>query len=348
MLEITRESARQIFLGSSLLATGGGLKYDLQSQIFEQALADGRPVRVATADDLGIGTSVCGVYVVGSACAVLRDLDAQIERGMDLLSKITRRTYAALFPGETGIESVAFYVAQHLGIAVLDADAAGGRAVPQIQVDNFFVLGRRSTPLVAVTADGDAVALMESSNPAHLEAFVRHLAVASKASTIVFDHPLAVEDVARSLTIGRISRALALGRIIESAGDGIIAALADTLQGRVLIDGEVSECRIFDNPQSGFLEGQFSVKGAGGLVASISVKNENIICKSDQEVHLTVPDLIIAVDHDKGCGLHNSEIAVGRRVSIIGAPASSLWRSEAGQNVFNPRNLGYECDVRLL
>ena len=78
------------------------------------------------------------------------------------------------------------------------------------------------------------------------------------------------------------------------------------------------------------------------------MKNENLAITSKGREVLTCPDLIISVDPFSLTGLHNSELAIGQEILVLGKKAEPLWRTESGVKLFSPSNAGLPFNSQLL
>ncbi|MFA9289312.1 MAG: DUF917 domain-containing protein [Weeksellaceae bacterium] len=345
---ITQDIATDIIAGASIFSTGGGFEYTAQLKKLPEIFAADSTLRLISVDELADTDYICTAYGVGSASNTDVDLSAALTKGFAVMQEITGKTFAGIFAGETNIEALVFETAKSANLPIIDADCTGGRAVPEIQFDNLFVAGRNILPLVAVTLKGDVAVLYETDDPVFIERFVRNIAVSTGESVAVIDHPMSVADAKQYLTLGIFERSRQMGAIINNAAitvDAKIAKIIKQTQASVLLQGLVSEIDL--SSEKGFLEGTITVAD-GDQNAVLHVKNETLVCTIDSTVRLTAPDLITVLDLETGFGVHNSKIAVGQQVCIIGISASKLWRTDAGVKRFNPQAVGLAFETVLL
>jgi DUF917 family protein len=236
-------------------------------------------------------------------------------------------------------------------LPVLDADGTGGRAVPEIRQDNFAIARKSITPLVAVTPDKNVSVLEHASEAGDIEKFVR--AISSKLQSglvAVIDHPIQVKDAKNVLTLGVLSRSIQLGEYIfknkknELFRDGFV----QKINGKLLIEGQISHIETNHSMKDGFLTGYYYVKDSSKNTLKVFIKNENIACWKNDELLLTAPDSIITFDLDTLLGVHNSTLKVGQRVLVIGKPATELWKSKKGQELFSPKHFGLSISNKEL
>jgi DUF917 family protein len=347
---LTRELAETLTLGASFFGTGGGLERSNQLKIFDELFSAGKSLSMVRAEDLADDDIVCTAYAVGSAADTSFDLGASIKRALEALERVAGARFKAIFAGETNIEALVFQAAASVGLPVLDADCTGGRAVPEIQFDNFFVAGRSLLPLVAVTADGQVASLLEASDGRSVERFVRQLAINTGGAVAVVDHPIRAADARQALSLGVLERSLQLGMAVRSSRDegALIEAVCAQLQGRLLLQGRMTDLDFDASGSTGFHEGYYTVRDERGDALKVYVKNENLLCWKNGEPLVTCPDLIVTIDLENRCGLHNSKVRDGMRVAVVAAPALPMWRSDRGQEIFSPSKLGFDIPVHLL
>ena len=97
----------------------------------------------------------------------------------------------------------------------------------------------------------------------------------------------------------------------------------------------------------GFTLGQVVISGEGDYAGSqykIFFKNEHMISWRDNEIDVTIPDLIIVFNEETQEPNLNPYFEEGMRVSVIGLPGPAEWRTPRGLEVFGPAYIGYEIE----
>ena len=327
---LTRVEIERILLGSSWFGTGGGLT--LAEQRAQAARLTG-PVHLVTPADLNPGALVCCAYGVGPAGGGTAGIIEAFQRAMEILRGVTGGApIAALFPAEANIAGAVFELAGELNLPVLDGDTTGGRAVPEIRIDNFVLHGRTVTPLVAVSSRGEEIVIVEPKAAADLEAIVRPLA--TNAVVGVLDHPITAEVAAETLTLGTLSRAERVGRVIEELQRGA-ASLSEVLAAAAawpVCSGTLTRVEL--GRREGFLAGVVELTSSVHGRVEITVKNEYLTCRGEGIPTLTAPDLIILIDPATGLGRHSASLHPGEPVAVAGIAATPLWATPAGRAVW--------------
>ncbi|MCG4586377.1 DUF917 domain-containing protein, partial [Anaerosalibacter bizertensis] len=73
-------------------------------------------------------------------------------------------------------------------------------------------------------------------------------------------------------------------------------------------------------------------------------KNENIISWKNDEIFVTVPDLICILDKETGMPITNPNFEKGMNIVAIGLPASEEWRTEKGLMTLGPKHFNYDVE----
>jgi len=343
---IDKNTAKKMVAGASVFSTGGGFEYSAQMKKITKLFKNDNTLSLLSLDELKDDDYICTAYGVGSASNTNVDLSTALKKGLETMKQITNKEFVGIFAGETNIEALVFETAITSGLPVIDADCTGGRAVPEIQFDNLFVVNKSILPLVAVTQKGDTAILRDSGDPEFIEKFVRTIATISKDSVAVIDHPMSVRDAKKYLTQDIFKRSLEVGEIIMSRQKDKFDSIIKATNAIKLGEGIISKVALTD--LDGFLEGTIQVKESSGNIYKFYVKNEILVCLKNGEVVATAPDIIALLDSRTGLGIHNSKIDTGTQVAILGVPASPLWRTKGGVDRFNPKSCGYDFPTVLL
>ena len=250
-----------------------------------------------------------------------------IFNGASAIKKFAGRNPVGFFPGELGVEPLAFAAAAITVSAVIDADATGGRAVPEITQDLFVLQGKELSPSIAVDTSG-ATHLFEHLDGYTLEAEIRALVSRTRGSVLVFDH----------LITGKEKTLLCFGvlkKAIEVAMTGI---------GLHTIDQGIFR-DISYNQKDGFLAGTLEIASETSRYR-LFFQNEHLVLLRNGKPIVTCPSLIMLFNiEDKP--IHNAEIqrCLGQRVTIRSMPPETIWRSPKGHELFGPRHFGLDFDV---
>jgi DUF917 family protein len=140
--------------------------------------------------------------------------------------------------------------------------------------------------------------------------------------------------------------ALDLGRAVARARTGAADAFEEVFSsagGKLLFRGRIVDLeRRF---RGGYDWGTLRIEGVDtdrGRRALINFKNEDLILRVDEEVVLTVPDLITVVETEGRVPVTTEVVRPGLRVDVLGLPSTPLYNTPEALRVVGPRAFGYE------
>jgi DUF917 family protein len=151
-----------------------------------------------------------------------------------------------------------------------------------------------------------------------------------------------VREAKQILSLGTIGRSLALGELLENQDLEGCDAFLMRLGGASLGTGVVCQCEFALNAEAGFLTGYYEIEEPSGRKLRVIVKNENLVCLERDQVVLTCPDLILALDLEKMEGVHNSEMRTGQQVRLYSLPAEKRWQTSKARCIGGPRSAGLD------
>jgi DUF917 family protein len=241
--------------------------------------------------------------------------------------------------------------------AVLDVPLVdgclSGRARPEIQQQIPWINGIPSTPAALVTRWGDRVIIDRAVEDYRSEDLARAIAVASGGSAAIAMNPMSGADVKRGVIRGAVSEAILYGRTVREAvtkGRDPVAALVNVSHGYKLFQGIVAKAE--SRGEHGFSWWNVELNGTGeyaGHTYRVYVKNENIVTWLDGVPDAMSPDYISNLDPATGAAHYPGPgrvggYALGAEVAMVGIPASPMWRTPKGLEVFGPRYFGFDFD----
>lgn len=289
------------------------------------------------------------LYPIGSWA----DLDGEglRDRTAERLAEVCGSEPAAYVPFEIGPNVFVQVLAMaRAGMALVDADVAGCRAVPEISLSSLNIHDVPAQPVVFSSPWGDLLVLERSISWQRTEDINRHLAVVSGGGVRAII-PLDGVTVREKTFNGTVSRARAIGQAIRAArerGEDVAEAAARATNGYVLFRGKIL-ARVNED-DTAFIWGTERIAGTGkweGQTFKIWYKNENHMTWIDGRPFVMSPDLVTVIDAETGYGLSNFDAPAwdyGRDVAVLGVPCDPLWRTERGLRIFHPQRWGFACE----
>ncbi|MCK8615321.1 DUF917 domain-containing protein [Gordonia sp. C13] len=333
-------------VGCGVLSTGGGGEADIGMAMVRLAIESFGAVEIIDVVDLGDDDLVMPCGLIGSPTLARERLWNGTEG--DRLATIMNRLHDGdinvlmcyEIAGVNGLLPAMW--AAHQRLPLLDADGMG-RAFPEMQQQSMHLAGVPACPLVLTDGNGnDIVVLTGSARGA--ERMARD-ATASLGGTSAGALYVMTGSTARSAVIsGSVSKAIAVGTVITSRSSHWCQALADTMDGRLLIEGTVSELEwgagekfarghaIVESPASGLSEARH---------VRLELQNEYLLAIEDGEVVASVPDIIAVIDLSTGVPVGTENLRCGQRIGIVVLPAPTIWATADGLAVVGPASFGY-------
>ena len=354
---LNRDQLIDILYGCAILGTGGGGELSEGIAYIDEALAQGKTFKLISADEVPAGELVCTPYMLGAISA----LSEQEERAYANLPRSTKHAILAAYQrtleytGNDAIygticcelggsnTAVSFYLAAMFDGYIIDADPAG-RAVPEITHSTYYLNNLPAAPIITANEFGECFICENVMDDLRAETVVRALAKISRNDIAAIDHILPIEQMKNAVIHGTISKALKLGKAMREANEqhaNTAHIIAKHGGGFVAFEGEVSTFEF--NTVEGFTLGEVTLKGLGEFVNNnykITVKNENMAAFLNDEVHVTIPDLICCINSQTGTPITNPNYAVGMKVAVVILPAPKEFTGPKGLEIFGPRYAG--------
>lgn len=349
MVILDQHDYQNLFVGSAFFSCGGGVPYKSSISLMDSS-PHGTYTQLVSLDEFSDDDWLCTVYAIGASGHGKKRYESFLLAIECLETQIGKRING-IVPGEIGSEVNAVWVASQRHIALVDADMAGGRAVPEEQMDMYGLKGISSTPVIVVNDQADVIVVNVAHDLAVLEEVYRAFAVASGGYCYIAGRPIKQGDARQILSCGTISRAISTGKIILSSKNvqQVIESLEEINDSRLLAKGQIIENRLKDT--SGFLAGLVRIKGSdafSGNEFDIHYKNENIILLSDNECLCSVPDLITIVDARSRMPMSNNSLQEGSNVLVFGTSALPVWRTPKGIALLGPMQFGFHYEYKPL
>lgn len=360
MRELNRQEIIDILNGCTVLGTGGGGELAEGIAYIDEALALGKRFRLIEISEVPAGSILCTPYMLGAISPLS---DAQEELYSQLVRNNSHSIISAYKRMKAYIDkdiygticcelggsntAISFYLAAMFDGFIIDADPAG-RAVPEITHSTYFLNDLPASPIITANEFGECFICENIKDDQRAESVVRALAKVSRNDIAAIDHILPVEQLSSALIHGTISKALRLGQIMSQSYAqqlSVANAIAKQENGKLEFEGKVTHFEF--ETLDGFTMGQFSLSGINtfyGQRYQVDVKNENMLGRLNGKIQVTIPDLICAIDIDKGMPITNPNFVNGMNVSIIILPAPEAFLTKRGLSIFGPRYAGIDAD----
>lgn len=349
---LDEQQIADIATGSAVLGTGGGGDPYLGKLAAIQAVREFGALELAELDDLDDDTLVVFPFAIGSPVPFLERITMTDEliAAFRVIERYLGRPVGAVMSAEIGgINSVLpIAVGRRLGLPVIDGDCMG-RAYPELQLVTLTMFGHAASPLAVADEHGN-VAVFETIDNAWAERLARPVAVEMGAIAGGVGYPVTVRDLRIAGILGTVSFAERIGAAIRTArGNGIdpVEACLRASGGARVFSGRIVDVQ--RRTERGWALGETRIAGVdefAGREMTVRFQNEHLVAMENDEVLVSVPDLIAILDTERGEPITTENLRYGFRVTVIGIPSHPLWRTPEGIALGGPRHFGYDIDFR--
>lgn len=313
--------------GSSLLACGGGLSYPQQrKQLLDIAenpnvsSVELMPVNAMGSDDW---VATCGEVGPTHLPPIAKEKTPIM---IQKLEKLTKKSIRAFLAYEMGQESVIIDAAVHAKLPIVDADVAGGRAVPSLDLVAPVLHGSSYcfSPLVAVNAKGELKILASKVSPKKEEMWLRRFSMESGGIIFFVGGVVNGAFLKKHLTPGTLTQAIALGKKITTG------VLGDWDTGSYLI------ASLHKQTRRGFLVMHVELI-FGRKQLHVLIQNENLLVSDavSQHVIAQAPEIIVFVDSKGKRGFNSGELKKGMLVDLYVGKSNGMLGDRIGLKAWN-------------
>lgn len=347
----TVSDLEDLSLGTGVYGSGGGGqpkigRLRLQSLLTDDQYPDRVPI--VSVDSLADDLVITSVGQIGSPTIGSEKLPRKKEEyhALKELENFSSSSVDALIPGEIGGENsfVPLIVSVLCGLPVIDADAMG-RALPEVQMDTFFIYGQDANFTVFSNEKGKFYKYKDVESAKKLEDLARSAAVES-GGTVASAYPILKGKFVKKYSVhGTLSDCYDLGAKVHNAQQqkrDPVESICEATDGKLIAAGKVVEVK--RSHQSGFTTGTAQIQDLKtDSKLRLEFQNEFIKCTKGDEILVTVPDVISVVDSEVGEPITSDRIQYGQRVSIIGIPAPDLLTTNKALKIVGPDSFGLDC-----
>jgi DUF917 family protein len=349
---VDADALADISLGAAVLGAGGGGDPYIGRLLARESIARHGPVPLVDAETLGADDVVVAVGMIGAPTVLSEKVPAgdEFARAVRELEEHLGRAVTHIVPEEVGGTNsmMPLAAAAQLELPLVDGDLMG-RAFPEIQMCSPTLSGISCTPM-ALSDDKGNRCVVDGVTNLWAERLARAITIQMGCAAAMALYPMRGDQVQESVILGSLTRAWRLGGGIERARarhEDPTARVAAELDGRVLLVGKVVD--VARRIEKGFTTAEIDIEGLGddsGRLLHLSTQNEHLIASIDGDVVVTVPDLIVVLESESGAPVLTERIRYGLRVTVLGAPCDSRWRTPLGLETTGPRYFGYDVDFQ--
>ncbi|MCF8070566.1 MAG: DUF917 domain-containing protein [Desulfobacterales bacterium] len=360
MKKLSLQDIHDILNGCVILGTGGGGELSEGLEMVDEAISSGKEFIMVDVDEIPDDSIIFTPYLLGAISELPEDelkkyenLPQSTEKpiliAVNRLEKHIGKKMYGTIAGEAGGANTAvpIYVAAMKGVYVLDADVAG-RAVPECNNSTYYI-NRLPVAPVAVSNEFGEVAIYENiKDDVREEDILRSFAMVSKNNIACVDHALEMKVLKNAIIPGTLSKAMALGKAFRTAkenNENIAEKIAIAAGGKIAFIGKVESFEW--KTESGFTIGAFEADGSDkytGDKLKVWFQNENLMSWLNDDIYVTLPDLICVIDMDNNEPVTNPNYRKDMNIAVVIYPAPEAFTTSIGLDAFGPRRFGFDID----
>ena len=350
---LTRQNIEDILDGCVILGTGGGGELEEGMALINYATSLGKEFRLISLDEIPEEALLVTPYLLGALEFEDQDAYSHLPRASQeplLLATNRMEKYMgqpifgaiACEMGGSNTAAPMFIAAMKDGY-IVDGDIAG-RAVPEVTNSTYYIEGLPAAPIAVSNEFGEGFMIENIHDDERSEEVLRSISQVSRNTIAAVDHALPFSALKKALIPGTLSKALSLGetyRMTKQEGQNVGQAIAETSGGRIVFSGTVISIDWAN--VDGFTEGHVLIE-SGQDVMKIWFKNENLVAWLNDEVYMTLPDLICIFDDEKNTITTTPNFEKGMKVSVLVMDAPEPFKTEKGLSAFGPKRFGFDFD----
>jgi DUF917 family protein len=164
--------------------------------------------------------------------------------------------------------------------------------------------------------------------------------------------PRTGHDAKENSCLYTATKAMRIGRAVQAARRAHadpIEAVVKSERGLLVFRGKVTD--VMRRATEGWLRGTVVMEGLDenrGEAFRVDFQNEWSIGWQNDEVRVTVPDLICLLDTVSGEAVGTETVRYGQRISVIALPAPAILMSPKGLKHVGPRAFGYDIEFKSI
>jgi DUF917 family protein len=354
-LNITIEHLESFAIGAWIMGTGGGGEPYFSLLEARQHWAAGKSVELIDPLSLGDDDLIACVGQMGAPIAMQEKMcdGPVIAATIPMMEKHLGRKFKAVMLWEVGGNNgfQAFLAGAILGLPVVDCDAMG-RAFPQADMTTFAISDFSAAPWTMVDIRQNSVIFTEAVDWSWMERMTRKVCTVFGSAAATCKAPRTGLEVKTGTCLHTATKAMRIGRVVQAARKAHadpIAAVLESEGGKLLFRGKVRD--VMRRTTEGWLRGTVQIDGLDdnrGETFRLDFQNEWSVGWQNDEVKVTVPDLICVMDTVSGEAVGTETIRYGQRVTIVALPAPAILMSPKGLKHVGPRAFGYDIDFKSI
>lgn len=331
--------------GASFLGTGGGGDpYIGKLMLKRELLEKGKIEVIRKPRFISKKIFVLGSAMMGAPIVMIEKIpnSSEAKKALETYANFTGNRVDYITPLEIGgvNSTIPLITSAKTGIPIIDGDGMG-RAFPELQMTTFYFYGVQPSPVVIYDERGN-ISIVEGIDGYWTEKISRIITVRYGGSAYIALYGMDLQKYMESSILDTLTLALEIGELLNQRR---LDDILQKLRGVIIFKGKVID--VYRKVEKGFSKGYVIIEGIEDYTNStlrIDFQNEFLVAKKDDNVLVTVPDLIVVLDIFNLRPITTDRIKYGQKLLVIGVPSSEKLRSREALRHVGPKAFGYNVD----
>ncbi|MFP3203018.1 MAG: DUF917 domain-containing protein [Sulfolobus sp.] len=288
---------------------------------------------------------VLGSAMMGAPIVMIEKIPSSSEakKALEMYSYVMEnKTIDYITPLEIGgvNSTIPLITSAKTGIPIVDGDGMG-RAFPELQMTTFYFFGVSPSPMVIFDERGNT-SVIQGIDGYWTEKIARIITVRFGGSAYIALYGMNMQDYFKCAVLDTLTLALEIGELLN---DRKLDHVLDRLKAEILFKGKVID--VYRKVEKGFSKGYVVIEGIenySNKTLQIDFQNEFLIARTNGNILVTVPDLIVVLDLFNQKPITTDRLKYGQKVIVIGVPANEKLRTEEALKYIGPKAFGYNIE----
>lgn len=287
---------------------------------------------------------VLGSAMMGAPIVMIEKIPSSSEakKALEIYSYVMNKLIDYITPLEIGgvNSTIPLITSAKTGIPIVDGDGMG-RAFPELQMTTFYFYGVSPSPMVIFDERGN-ISVIQGIDGYWTEKIARIITVRFGGSAYIALYGMNMQDYLKNAVLDTLTLALEIGELLN---DKKLDQVLDKLKAEILFKGKVID--VYRKVEKGFSKGYVVIEGIESYynkTLQIDFQNEFLIARTNNEILVTVPDLIVVLDLFNQKPITTDRLKYGQKVIVIGVPANEKLRTKEALKYIGPKAFGYNIE----
>ncbi len=330
IMKLNRIQVEDALRGATLFGSGGGGPFELSKKLLNRADFDNLNLLTSIEKNKYYGT----LFGIGSLDTI-KDIDFSDlgRRALEKYKELTGQLFDVMIFGEQGplIFAINFVCASKMKIPLLDFDAGGGRAIPNMMSDVYTPLNMNRLPLVVLSEGGNSIKIQDVP-PEKIDVIVDEFYEKEKSTLTLVGYVNSGEAM-ENVELGALTKSISVGQALrENKKNPCFDPVSD-----IIIKSVEKKTDRFTRVKVTTEEGY-----------TIHAVNEFLAVEKNGKPVVTAPTIISLLSEDAALGVLSSEIEVGKKYTLLKAkPVKVMYKKDFYEKHMSPKAFGINLETKL-